>query len=76
MVDSGVDSEVSPSSPDEAEEADDAAATAADGGAEANAGISSCLLFRLFRLDLIMSINQATLPTPQPQQRAQQRPPK
>ena len=48
VVDSGVDSEVSPSSPDEAEEADDAAATAADGGAETNAGNSSCLLFRLF----------------------------
>ena len=46
VVDSGVDSEVSPSSPDEAEEADDAAATAADGGAEANAGNSRFILFR------------------------------
>ena len=41
VVDSGVDSEVSPSSPDEA---DDAAATAADGGAEANAGNSRLIL--------------------------------
>ena len=51
MVDSGVDSEVSPSSPDEAEEADDAAAaaasTTASSAAETNSSEQGCHIDRV-----------------------------